>query len=235
MYGSHEIPLKISKNGISICVRKEESGFIYLRDAFESKKEKILMMKEAKIIINPVEPVRMQRKIATNILINFNKTLLIGPRFTKKIFLTFPIEIAAFVSDGKDIDVIDVFTGSKEKYALYGEVRNGVICRYWESDVYNRPPKKEIFEEGIIELNITNTTGSWAEVTKTVLNAYGMKIFYDEKKVLMRAVMKINSREMAETEFIDHTSEKNMKKSIELYTATKLNALSRNFVMENGL
>jgi hypothetical protein len=90
-----------------------------------------------------------------------------------------------------------------------------VICKYWKSSVYATEPSLNRIEEGLIELAVTNTTAGWVEVTKALFNAYGMKIYYNDEKVSIKANIKLKGGQSAETEFIDDPLVEGMTKSLE--------------------
>ena len=96
-------------------------------------------------------------------------------------------------------------------------------------------PSRDPLYEGIMELRIANTNTEWVEMNKAVFNAYGMKIYYNESQVSMKAEMKIRTGDIAETDFEDAPLESNMTNALEIYTARKLSVTSPKFVMEFGL
>jgi hypothetical protein len=124
---------------------------------------------------------------------------------------------------------------SKQKFTLYGEPKNGVICKYWKSEVYETMPAPDPMHEGILELNLSSSSADWEQVTKAVFNAYGMKVFYSSHLVGMKAKMKVEDDGIAETEFQDSSPERGMRKSLEAFPARKLSMVATNFIMEYGL
>ncbi len=235
MFGHYEVPVSIAEEGVSLSVEKVGENLIYRRKCGEEKVEKSLLASEGRLIINPIEPVRKPRELTPYLLIEFEKALVAAPKATQHIFLTFPIEIGVYISGEEKEEVLDVLTLMKQKFTLYGDPRTGVICKYWRSPVYSSLPSGNPLQEGIIDLAITNTTSSWIEVTKTILNAYGMKIFYGNQKVAMIAKMKITSKTTAEMDFEDLPLEEGMQRSLEAYTLKRLTAITTKFVMEFGL
>jgi len=234
-YGTHEIPVKIKNEKLYIDVEKTADNLIYKREYAGEKIEKLILSSEARIHINPIEPVNLPKEITPYLLIEFEKPLIVGPRQTKDAFMTFPVEIGVYISDKRNFELIDILALAKKKFTLYGEPQNGVICKYWRSDVYTSEPLANSHYEGILNLHIKNISNKWQEVTKTVFNAYGMKIYYSEKQVSMRANMKILSDATAETDFIDSPLKKKMKKSLELYTLRKLPIVSAKYIMQEGI
>ena len=104
MFGEYDIPVNIEQKDLSISVQKEDECLIYRRICLEEKVEKNLLSNNGKIILNPVEPLNKPKSLATYLLINLQKTLVLDPRSTKKVFLKFPIEIGVYlVSDRKPI------------------------------------------------------------------------------------------------------------------------------------
>lgn len=235
MFGYYDIPFSIEQEGITLSVQKEGENILYMRECLGGSVEKILLAGPTKALLNPVEPVNKPKALTSYLLIEFENTLQVEPKGTRSIFLTFPVEIAVYISANEEFEVIDAFTLSRQKFTLYGDPINGVICKYWKSSVYTAEPSLNRLQEGLIELAVTNTTAGWAEVTKAVFNASGMKIYYNDEKVSMKANMKLKGGQSAETEFIDDPLVEGMTKSLEIYTARKLSVNKKKFIMEFGL
>lgn len=146
------------------------------------------------------------------------------------------MEIGVFISDkAGNHEVIDTFTYSKIKFTLYGSHNQGLICRYWESDVFTELPQTDILYEGYIELDIINDSSHMMEVTKAVFNAYGMKIYYGDKRLGMKASMRIINKLLAETDFSTYPTTSRFKRSMELYTSRKFMPIGTKGIMEFGL
>lgn len=208
MYGYYYPPFSVEKEGISISVENTGEQWIYRRMLGTDKVEKLILGDGKHLIINPVEPINTPKEITPNLLIEFEKTLLLAGGAKKRIFLTFPIEIGVFISDkdNKDLQLLDVLSLARQKFTLYGEVSNGVICKHWKSSIYSAPPSLNPLQEGIMELTLRNTSSDWAPISKAVFSAYGMKLYYDGD-VFMKAHMDILNRNTAETGFeLQHIS-----------------------------
>lgn len=234
MYGAYSFPASIETENISISVEKEENRFLYRREFQEEKVEKILAADSGQLIVNPVEPLNKPVEVTSFMQIEFDKTIVVEPKSSKKIYLTFPIEIGVFASSKRDVEILDVFTLVRQKYTLYGEPSDGVICRYWKSDIYSKMPETDRLREGVMELTLRNEVGEWVEVGRAVFNAVGMKIYYNDI-VSMKANMELNSKTMAETDFMDSPLVSGMKKSVELYTTRKVPIVGKKMIMGWGL
>ena len=235
IFGLHDVPLRIVHEGISFTVEKDKGGLRYKRKSMGEEVENIFLSSNSKVLINPIEPLNMPKELSPYLLIEFEKSIFIEPMTTTSIFITFPVEIGIFVNGKKNYQIIDIFTLAKQKFTLYGSIRSGVICRYWKSDVYFTIPDVNPVYEGIIELIMRNTTMRWVEVTKVVFNAYGMKIYYSDDMVSMKANMRIFSKKIAETGFVGSHLEKGMKRSLELYISRKIPMVTTKFLMEDGI
>jgi hypothetical protein len=130
---------------------------------------------------------------------------------------------------------MDTFSQIKPKFTLYGTPRQGFICKYYKSELYPSKPEVDPFQEGIMELSIRNDTANWLEVGQSVFNAYGMKIYFNDNLVSMKAAMEIGGGNIAETDFIEAPLETGMKKSLEAYRVKKLSLTTTKFIMELGI
>lgn len=234
MYGSYNIPFRSKTEDIDITFDTEGDNCFYKRQFYEDGLEKILVKGDGKVIINPIEPLNKPKKISSYLLVEFDRTITIAPMSKVTVYIKFPIEMGIFISDKDEIELIDVLTLVKQKFTLYGDPSSGLICKYWKSEIHPKIPSADPMQEGVLELTISNDTGLWVEVKQSVFNAYGMKIYYDNELVSMKANMKIVSSLIAETDFIDKPLRSGMKKSMELYTAKKLYVNGKKCIMEAG-
>ena len=235
MFGEYDIPVNIEQKDLSISVQKEDECLIYRRTCLEEKVEKNLLIKNGKIILNPVEPLNKPKSLTTYLLIKLGKTLILEPKSTKEVFIKFPIEIGVYLSDGKEFQVLDILTLTKSKFTVYGDPRNGVLCKYWKSDIHSSVPSVDPLYEGVIRLKIENTNPDWVEITRAVFDAYAMKIYYNDQIVGMKATMRIRNGGIADTNFRDSPIEKGMSHALEIYAVRKLSITTNEFVMEFGL
>lgn len=235
MFGVYRLEeLSIDFQNLRIKVEKENDHYRYLRTLGEAKVEKLLFS-DADVYVNPVEPVNLPKYITHYLCIGLRKPVMVGPTARAEIYLTFPIEIGVVVKKDEEFEEIDIFSFLNPKYTLYGEPKGGVIARYWESEVFTKIPEVDPMKEGILKLRIVNLSNNWCEVSKVVFNVYGMEIYYNNKAVSSIAEMKIHSKRVADTSFIDEPLFSDMKGALELYCGKALPILSPKFTMEWGL
>lgn len=235
MFGNYTIPLCIETDTIRLTIEKQDGSISYQRACTDEHEEKILLAKGTDILINPVEPINKPKEITHYLLIDIDTDVVVEPKSSHRIYLTFPVAIGVFMKRGKEYDILDIFTRASQKYTLYGDQQRGVICRYWESLAYTTRPAADPLHCGVVELTLKNTTEKWLPVSRVVFNAYNMQIYYSPELVAMRATMTITSENTAETRFISSPLQKNMKRSVDLYTVRKLSILSSTYTMMDGI
>lgn len=235
MYGQHKVPLKFEQDGVSISFGKSEGLFIYRRSEPGEEVESIILEAPEKIIINPVEPCNLPKKVSHHLLIEFSRPVVIGPSGDETIYLNFPVEIGVFLSRKRATDLIDTFSLNKQKFTLYGSPRGGSICKYWRSEVFEKVPAVEPLLEGVLALRITSAADSWVTIRRIVLDAYGMKIRFTQDMVATKAEMKVISEGNAETVFVETALHQGMQKSVELFRLSKLAVTSAHYHMSEGL
>lgn len=236
MYGTYDIPFSIEHADISLSIERRGDAIVYRRQLGEERAEKLLLGGgRGSIVINPVEPLNLPRDLTPYLYLDFQRPAALAPKSTSTVFVTFPVEIGVFLKDNGEIETLDIFTLARQKYTLYGDPRNGMLCRYWSTPVVTEPPRPDRLHEGVMELKLVNATGTWIELTKAVFSAYGMKLYYSDELVAMRADMEVTGATSANTDFRDMPLEQHMSKSLELYTARKLVVLFPKFTMTDGL
>lgn len=233
-WGPHAVPALLSIEGVDISIESGKSGYHYHREGAGEKVDKIIISGEGSLFLIPVEPMQKPVTVASHLLLEFKQPLVMEPRTVRKVFATFPIEIAVSFGYQKSVEGnLDLFTLSRVKYTLYGLIKNGMICRYWQSDIYGAMPKVNPLCQGVMEITIENNTAGWVEVGMIVLSAHGMKIFYGQSYAAAKATMKIVSDKIAETGFISTPLDSDLEVSSELFSS-KLLIQQRKTVMEEG-
>jgi len=233
IYGTYGRRFSIRKLGIRV-EEGEKNIVVYRRGDVEKI---VRASSDIKFLVHPVEPLNLPEEITYLLEINLSSPITVPPREAVEFYLTFPVEIGVFVSGKNSIKIIDIFSLTSHKFTLYGSVRSGRVCRYWKSNVYFSLPKRiDITREGVVKVLAINTTKEWVTVSKVVLSAWGMKIFFSEKLVCMNSVMKILSDSVAETRFIEKPLDEGMEKSIEIFKVKKvvIPLKEEKFVMEEG-
>lgn len=134
----------------------------------------------------------------------------------------------------KNTELIDVFSVNEQKYSLYGSPTKGTIVSYRESDIYRTIPETDIFKDGVLSLTLINSGKDIANVSSSVFDGWGMKLYYNDNCVSMVAEMNLLHNNTAETTFLNVPLIVGMNKSYEIYTSRKISVTKKSFLMELG-
>lgn len=236
MYGKYDIPLKIAKEDLFISMEKAgKHSYYYKRSCGDTTLEKKIILSKGALHIQPVEPLNTPKVLTSHLLVELESSLLIEPKGLKKNYITFPIDLAIIVELRGSFKVIDTMSYKKPKFTLYGEPKIGHICKYWKSPVYETIPESDGYQSGIIEVGILNKSNDWIEISQMVFNAYGMKLFFNNQLVYMKAKMRIGEDKIAQTVFQDEPLYEGMHCSIETFTTKMMSVTGKHYMMEYGL
>ncbi len=236
MFGRFNYPCQHTGEVYSFSIEQDGNFFRYRRECRHEKVEKIIASAGPAIFIHPVEPVNLPKEVTRYLEIVF-PTVIIEPESTKTIFLTFPLEIGVFVTAKDDYQLVDIFTKCLPKYSLYGEPDDGVITRYHESALSESYEKPNPDCEGLLKLDIRNTSRGWIEVSRAVFESYFMPIYFDEM-VAMSGEMVIFSKMIAETRIHERPFREGMELAIPAIKARKLlhvDVERKGYLMEHGV
>ncbi len=234
-YGDKALPFELEREAITLRAELKNGVLEYFRSCDGKEQVHRVAIKDSGIRVHPVEPLHVPKMLTHYLMIQFETPILVEPGHSMEVFVTFPVEIAVLVTHPSTDEVLDVFSVARTKYALYGEPHDGVICRHWSSPVTAEPPQSNIIQQGTMSLTLKNETARWMKITKSIFNGYGMKLYFNDTDIAMKAVMRIIGKNLAETDFLTEPAESDMQLSTELFAVKKLSMQSRKYVMEGEL
>jgi hypothetical protein len=169
MFGEHELKTQFIKIADKKIHLLEDKGGIlrYRREDFEA------------IIKNNGEKLRVLPSPALGygvrlLMIKFREPLVIPPQDSITGFVEAPVEVDVKVGDL----TVDHFIVGKEKYALYGAIEAGVICRYQVSSFYTEEPNSI----GVAKLIVSNPSPEWKSLERVVIPIRGTSMYYESAK-----------------------------------------------------
>ena len=122
MYGNYSAPFKLEYTEFTLSVENYDGFNLYKRELADPDNniEKIIHKESCCLLINPIEPVNLPKKLTPLLLIEFTNSVIINPYSTKTVYLKFPVEIGVFIFDDKgNYDILDFFYfGQKKIYCL---------------------------------------------------------------------------------------------------------------------
>ncbi len=236
MFGRFSYPCSYAGNEFSFSIERDGDFFRYRRECLHERVEKIVASAIPAVFVHPLEPVNLPKEVTRYLEIVF-PPLIIEPESKKTVFLTFPIEIGVFVTAKDDYQLLDVFSQCLPKYSLYGSPENGVITRYHESPVSDSLVRTGPVCEGILQLEIRNTSRGWVEVSHAVFESYYMSIYFGDF-VAMSGEMVIFSKMIAETRIFERPFQDGMELALPAVKARKIllvDVEKKGFLMEHGV
>ncbi len=238
MFGWHECPLEIPIGDERLSFEPFDSNWVYKRIKQDKVTERMILSEKIECFLTPVEPLLTPKELTSLLLLEFESPLWLEPRKDKRIFVSAPLEVGVYVGNRhslRSLDLLDVISCSSQKFTLYGQVHDGMICKYFNTPVWLQEPLLETPDRMLVELLLQNRTGTWVKVTQTILSAFHMTIFFSPNRAMMRATMTITQEGLAETQMSDSPLDKESQKAIQQFRSRRLPGISHKFVMEWGI
>jgi len=169
MFGEHELKtqfIKIADKKIHLL--EEKGGIIRYR---RENVEKLIKNSGEKLKVLPSPALGYGVRL---LMVKFKEPVVIPPQDSITGFDEAPVEIDVKVGDL----TIDHFIVGKEKYALYGTLEAGVICRYHVSSFYTEEPESI----GVAKLIVSNPSPEWKSLERVVIPIRGTSMYYESTK-----------------------------------------------------
>lgn len=182
-FGLHAV-----KDGLAIKFREEKltlekaggDSYLYRREhEGETAAERLFSSDggNVQLAVYPVRPIQVPQQLAHHIMIKLNPPVSIPPGSQVTHNLTMPIEIGVFTTSSETSNyLIDAFSLSSPKYALYGLPESGYICRLHKSGL-NQKADSIKHEEATIIMRFENNLQDWVTVSKIVMDAYMVDLY----------------------------------------------------------
>lgn len=182
IYGStlsFQVIHALKERGIVVEIEKVNGLFLYRRKGGfpEDYVEKVTnVSREEGFVIHPVHSI--QPEVSTSLLLRLSKPLMVAPGSTVTIYVKAPINVGVYVVEKDAHRLIDSFNPTPYKYALYGPTSNGIICRFYRTDIFSKPPYTE-FWEAVAKITIENEAENFAEVKNVVYPLLNADVYVD--------------------------------------------------------
>ncbi|HII67925.1 MAG TPA: DUF432 domain-containing protein [Thermococcaceae archaeon] len=189
MFGEHELKTQFIKIGDRKIHLLEESESLvrYRRDEVE----KIIKSNGEKLKVLPAPATGYGVRL---LMVKFKEPLIVPSHDSLAGFIEAPIEIDVKVGGLS----VDHFIVGREKYALYGALEAGVICRYHVSPFYLKEPDSI----GEAKLIVSNPSPEWKSLERVIIPIWKTSMYYEGTKVyypLLIVTMKNQAPEVNNT------------------------------------
>ena len=186
------------KSGDLFSYRRERDGEIIELKIFTSNNA-------TKLSVTPLRPINVPQQIARHVMICINPSFSLPPKSEISLTLTIPIEVGVLANVVETSDhLLDFFSISKPKYALYGPPESGFICRFHNSDLNNSSGSLP-YAEAIAFVKFENQTSSWVSVHRIVMDAYMLDLYIKDDLVYLEDTKVIIDDEKTAQVFLNNT------------------------------
>lgn len=233
-YGLFDFDFFFESERFHFKFEKDIDTFKYFREIFGGERKVSILNSKAidNITFQPSEPLFLELP-KPYLLVEFFHPIQLAPESVLTGYIEFPISCSILINTFQKSILFDIFHLNSIKFALYGNPYNGQICRYWKSDFFSSTFVPRLFETGILEIEIQNTTSYLINLTKLVFDFSHIQIYYNNLIAKASARAKIQSESYCETEFVKPQFEEGFQQTFDLIP-TKILSSSK-FIMANGL
>ncbi|HEX7033910.1 MAG TPA: DUF432 domain-containing protein [Nitrososphaera sp.] len=126
----------------------------------------------------PVPPLFTPSAVAQHVYLKFKTPVVVDQNSQAVVYAKMPIEIGVYRQAKDEEIVIDAFSRTRQRYALYGAPESGVVCRYTETEVStnNEDIKPAKYEEALVRIKIRNEIENVVKVSKVIVPMGGVVI-----------------------------------------------------------
>lgn len=146
----------------------------YLRSAGSEPPVRATIMtdkEEAIIGVFPVPPILTPKQVAKNLYLKFNTPVIVDQRSEVVVYARMPIEIGIFRQSEDEEILIDAFSPTTQRYALYGSPESGVVCRFAYTEATGNKDEivPEKYKEALVRIKIRNDIDNIVKVSKVIV------------------------------------------------------------------
>ncbi len=176
---SHTESSEISIAGNKIFFDVSKSSIIYKRSSgAEPKAQTSIVSDKDPVVIGvfPIPPIFTPQPVAKDLYLKFDFPVIVDQRSEVVIYAKMPIEIGIFRQSEDEELIIDSFSPTPQRYALYGSPESGVVCRY--ADSHPASSREEValekYQDALVRIRIRNDIDNVVKVSKVIIPMDGI-------------------------------------------------------------
>jgi hypothetical protein len=179
LFGHYRITSETKSSEFSIAgsliqLSMSRPSITYLRSAGSEPPVRATIMtdrEEAIIGVFPVPPIFTPKQVAKNVYLKFNTPVIVDQRSEVVVYAKMPIEIGIFRQSDDEELLIDAFSPTPQRYALYGSPESGVVCRFADSEATGNKDEiqPEKYREALVRIKIRNDIDNIVRVGKVIV------------------------------------------------------------------
>ena len=169
MFGEHKLKTQFIKVGDKKIhlLEESENRVRYRRDDVE----RIIKNNGEELKVLPAPAVGYGVRL---LMVKFKEPLIVPPHDSLTGFIEAPVDVDVKVGELS----VDHFIVGREKYALYGTLEAGVICRYHVSPFYAEEPDSI----GVAKLTVSNPSPEWKALERVVIPIWRTSMYYESTR-----------------------------------------------------
>jgi hypothetical protein len=177
--GTHRIAANTKDYQISVGDYKmifdsSARSLSYKRFKAEDLKSECVIMSEKDptvVGIFPNPPLFTPQQLSKNVYVKFRVPVVVDHKSEAVIYARIPIELGVYRQADDEEILIDAFSLTQQRYALYGPQESGVVCRYVETDVSTDAEgiKPSKYQEARARIKIRNGIDNVIRVSKVII------------------------------------------------------------------
>jgi hypothetical protein len=179
LFGHYRITSETKSSEFSIAgsliqLSMSRPSITYLRSAGSEPPVRATIMtdrEEAIIGVFPVPPIFTPKQVAKNVYLKFNTPVIVDQRSEVVVYAKMPIEIGIFRQSDDEELLIDAFSPTPQRYALYGSPESGVVFRFADSEATGNKDEiqPEKYREALVRIKIRNDIDNIVRVGKVIV------------------------------------------------------------------
>ena len=138
--------------------------------------------------VYPAPPVLALAGQIKHVMLRFPESIVLLPGESVSLYAVSPADVAVFVEAGRESKLIDWFSPLKVKLAVYGSLSEGLLCRSYTTRVLDEAESDTVFGEAVFRLTVENSTKRSASLSRLVLPAEQMTLYYKGEKAFLEDV-----------------------------------------------
>jgi hypothetical protein len=177
--GSDAKESEISIAGAKIRLEVARPSIRYTRSNGSGPETQATIMsdKEQTVIgVFPVPPIFTPKPVAKNLYLKFRFPVIVDQRSEVVVYAKMPIEVGVYRQSEDEELLIDAFSPSPQRYALYGSPESGVVCRYADTEALGSKDEvsTEKYQHALVRIRIVNEIDNIVKVSKVIIPMDGI-------------------------------------------------------------
>jgi hypothetical protein len=131
----------------------------------------------------PSPATQTPKKISSHVYLKFTSPIVLDQQSSTEFYTAFPIEITVYRQSGEEELMLDAFSLSKPKYALYGSPEKGILCRFAIADIWSsREESKPVkYKEALAHVVVKNDIDNIVSISKLVFPIDGVVLDHQSR------------------------------------------------------